>query len=333
MVLKDEAERLEKNAPDYGEQLFRLSMMHKARLELIEANEIWVQVCSSPTAKPESRARAFSEIATLHHLSGDHATALEMLGKSRKIQETSQVWVKLAALAVEEGDFKAGKEYMEKAAKCITNGPEAKNERADYNFHLSAIRCLEAADLTVARDLLDSAIADVPDYGLAYMQLGVVLFRMGHMEKAEEALEQACLMVPELAEVHNFHGEVLMSENKRDEALRKFLEAGNVDEKCSLPLLNRGVMLMSNEAGEPPSDEDLEKAIELFNQAVEADPTNEIAFIHRASYYCHVGDLKTALENYDRAIELTKSVPYLTEYLCFRHMCAADLAAQGSLKH
>jgi Tfp pilus assembly protein PilF len=222
---------------------------------------------------------------------------------------------------------------LEKAMKAIQNGPDSKNERADINFHKSAIACLEATDLTVARELLDSAIADVPDYGMAYMQLGVVLFRLGLVPEALEALEQACLLIPELAEVHNFLGEVLMTINRKEEAIHKFEEATNVDEHCALPLLNRGVMFMSSEAelGLPPSNEDLQRAIELFDKAVAADPTSEIAYIHRASYYCHTGDLKTALENYDKAIELTKSLPSLIEYLGFRCICAADFEAQKKL--
>lgn len=331
MAVKDALERLDKSAPDYGEQLFKLAMMYKTRMELKEAFDLWQQVVATPSASVKHQARALAEIASLHHLSGDINSAFEKLEASQKLHETAQAYIKLAALAVEDGDFVLGRKQMEKALKCIPSSPEAKNDRADYNFHLSAITCLEASDLNVARELLESAIADVPDYGLAYMQLGVVLFRMNLVEESLEALEQACLMVPELAEVHNFHGEVLMSLNKRDEAITKFLEASNADEHCALPLLNRGVMFMSAEPGAPPTEEEMKHALEMFNKAVDVDPTNEIAYIHRASYYCTIGDLKTALENYDRAIELTKSVPYLIEYLGFRYMCAADLSVQEAL--
>ena len=146
-----------------------------------------------------------------------------------------------------------------------------------------------------------------------------------------EALEQSCLLVPEIAEVHNFHGEVLMSLNRRNEALVSFDEALHVDGTCSLPLLNKGVMRLSSENGDQPTQEDLAKAIELFDRAVEVDPSNDMAFIHRASYYCQVGDLKTALDNYDEAIRLTRSLPSLTDYLGFRILCAADYSLQQKL--
>ena len=66
--------------------------------------------------------------------------------------------------------------------------------------------------------------------------------------------------------------------------------------------------------------------------AIKIDPTSEIAFIHRASYYCLIGDLNMAVENYNQAINLTKSVPFLTEYLIFRLMCTVDIAIQEKVK-
>jgi len=306
--------------------------MHKQRLELQEAHKLWETILNDKSAPRAVKAQAYAEIASLYHLSGDNATSRESLEKAQSLHVTSTACIKLAALAVADGDFESARGYLAKAESSINKvGENAKYERADLNFNLSAVICLDGGDIATARELLDSALVDVPDYGVAHMQLGVVLFRMGLIEDSLRSLEQACLLVPELAEVHNFLGEVLMSVDRKEEAVAAFDQALHVDSSSVLPLLNKGVMHLSRSDDHTPTEEDLQAALRFFNQAVNVDPSSEVAYIHRASYYCQVGDLKAALENYDLAIASAKSRPSLLEYLSFRALCEADLTAHDTL--
>jgi len=333
LVVNDAVNSLNENDIGYGEQLCKIACLYKARLELEEAMKYFEKALSVAKLSPVTQARCLSEIASLYYLSDDFKACKEKLLTAQKLHETSRSYILLAYLAVHNGDLAEARALLDKGKLCIENGPEAKNERADLYFYYSVIACLEEKpDLSLAREYLDTAISDAPDFGTAYMQLGVVLFRLNLVTEGLEVLDRACVMIPEIGEVHNFHGEVLMSLNKRDEASKKFADAMNADDQCVLPLLNRGVMYMSTEDGSLPVDEDLKSAISLFDQAVAIDPTCDIAFIHRASYYCIVGDLKMAMENYDKAIEITNAMTYLKEYLGFRAMCVADIAVQEKLK-
>ncbi|KAH9262868.1 hypothetical protein BASA82_000123 [Batrachochytrium salamandrivorans] len=77
-----------------------------------------------------------------------------------------------------------------------------------------------------------------------------------------------------------------------------------------------------------PSEEEMNQALELFDLAVQVDPSSEIAYVHRASYYGLLGNLDEALKNYERAIELAKSLTDLQEYCSFRAACQAQRAIQ-----
>ena len=83
------------------------------------------------------------------------------------------------------------------------------------------------------------------------------------MDLALQSLQKACEIVPELPEVHNYYGEVLMTVGRSDEAIKKFSDASAADPNCALPLLNRGVMYMSSSDGSPSSQADLAE-VSLF---------------------------------------------------------------------
>lgn len=304
-----------------AQAVLALAQMHKYRLDLESAFVLFAQVAA--TGNDAVKAEALCELASLYHLCGDYLSAKEKLDEAQQVHATTRGCIKLALLAVEDGDFNLAKELTSSV------NAEDMHERADLAFHQSAIACIELGDLSLAKELLDQALEGVPDYGLAHMQLGIIHFRLGNTEEALAQLEQSCLMVPELAEVHNFHGEVLMSLGRRDEALSKFMDASTADKHCALPLLNRGVLHMQKEdPSQAPSEEELKLAIELFDQAVEVDPASEIAYVHRASYYGLVGNFDMALENYDKAIQLAKSFTDLQEYCSFRAACSAQRMVQ-----
>lgn len=306
-----------------AEAVLALAQMHKFRLELNEAFDLFKQAGAHKAASKQVKSEALCEQASLLHLCGDFLSARERLDQAQALHPTVRGGIKLALLAVEDGDFEL--------AKQLTGRVEAKDvhEIADLGFHQAAIACIELGDLTLAKELLERALQGVPDYGLAHMQLGIIHYRLGNTEDALLELEQSCLLLPELAEVHNFHGEVLMSLGHREEAIAKFMDATNADKHCALPLLNRGVLFMQKEdPSQAPSEEDMKQALELFDLAVQVDPSSEIAYVHRASYYGLLGNLDEALRNYERAIELAKSLTDLQEYCSFRAACQAQRAIQ-----
>ena len=321
-----------------GEALFELGTMHKSRLELNEANDAFTRAATLLSSKSK-RAKCLLEIGTMMQLAGDALSAKEEFLRAAKLDESDPIaLVKLAGVALDDGDFTEGGRVFDRAlalADDATLASLTKDDRADVYFHASQLSLL-LLDLTTSRLRLKRAVELVPDFGMAHMQLGVVEFRLQEIDESLSQLELACRVIPELAEVHNYFGEVLMSVGRMDEAVEKFHDATNADDKCALPILNQGVMFMQGGAAAgagdaSPSAQDLKDALALFDAATQIDPTCEVAYVHRASFHFHVADFERAIQDYDRAIDLARTKMDLAEYAGLRAVARAQAKAHGSL--
>ena len=326
LEFKDAQDALGKlsNGEAKGAQHLKLGAMAKHTLEFARA-AVHFEEAAKLGAKPV-RAHALEELGTLYLLAGDAKSARESLGASLALAEAAPTLIKLAGMAIEDGDVARGKELLVRAEAAAAGSAE---QRGDVCFHRSQMHLVEL-DLEGARAALEAALALVPDFGLAHMQLGVVLFRMERVDDALAELQRACEVVPELPEVHNYYGEVLMTAQRVAEADRKYADAIAADPACALPLLNRGVMLM-NAAPGALGQAELASAGALFDQAVSIDPTCELAYAHRASYFFHLGDFDSAMREYALAVQHAKTKMDAAEYLGLKAFCQARANAARKL--
>jgi tetratricopeptide (TPR) repeat protein len=105
-------------------------------------------------------------------------------------------------------------------------------EKVQAHYYLSLVLFAEAEKLTrkgdegeaarsLYREAVESArrlLAIKPDYGFAYMPLGVSLKRLGQRGEALAALRQAVRCNPEYAELHFHLGEILAEEGQASES-------------------------------------------------------------------------------------------------------------------
>lgn len=94
---------------------------------------------------------------------------------------------------------------------------------------------------------------------------------------------------------HNRRGELLVDDDRPQEAIRDFQVAISLDPNCSLAVHNRAVSLA--QAGESTA------ALRDFNRVIEMNPGLAIAYRNRAELLASLGRIEEALQDYTRAIE------------------------------
>jgi len=94
-------------------------------------------------------------------------------------------------------------------------------EAAELNVQL-AIGYIQRQQYKPARDKLEKAVKQNPDYLPAYKTLAYLYALLGQVDKAEEKYQEALDLKPEDADLANSYGAFLCSQGKYDEAQEMF---------------------------------------------------------------------------------------------------------------
>ncbi|KAI8607357.1 hypothetical protein BC830DRAFT_1073067, partial [Chytriomyces sp. MP71] len=119
-------------------------------------------------------------------------------------------------------------------------------------------------------------------------------------------------------EVYNYYGEVLLDQQRFDDALANFDKAIEMDGTSPLPYINKSILFLQSRG-------DAATAEQLCKKAAEVDPTCDIAYIQLAQLLIHQNRLEDALAAYDTAVGVTRTEPELVNAISCREACAAQL--------
>ncbi len=337
--------------------LYDLSRVHLFRKEYEDCFKILREI--APQAEDESnklnkelKANIFIDYGTFLHLMGNLAEAKVALEKAIAFNpESLNAYIKLAGVSVEMQQMDKCQAYFTSAEVVVQRirqdqelFQKRKNDVADYHFHHGFLHML-GQKLSDAELEMREAIKISPNFAAAHMQLGVVLFRQGKAEDALASLENACLQSPELPDVHNYYGEVLLSLERYEEAENQFMQAYNADFSHPTSYINRALSriqhvnnIITQSGGNGLSESDIShaeairaEAFKLFDKAIEVDPTCETVYVHMANDFFQRGELPKAIELFQKAIDLSKTSNDLEEYCAMRASCQAQMDAAAVL--
>ena len=190
----------------------------------------------------EHEALAWNLRATFRYLEGDTEQALEDLGKSIELEPSlTQSYIKRASIHLELGNKNAAADDFEQATAQNKDDPDIFYHRAQLHFILGEFN-------EAAKDYQKSIDLD-RDFIFSHIQLGVTQYKMGSVASSMATFRRCMKNFDKVPDVYNYYGELLLDQQKYQEAIEKFETAIDMEKQTKpmcmnvLPLINKALAL------------------------------------------------------------------------------------------
>ena len=190
----------------------------------------------------EHEAFAYNMRGTFRYLRGENVEALGDLTKSVELDPTmTQSYIKRASMHLELGDKEAAAKDFEAAMAQNNDDPDIYYHRAQLHFILG-----EFAE--AAKDYQKSIDLD-REFIFSHIQLGVTQYKMGSIASSMATFRRTMKSFEKVPDVYNYYGELLLDQQKYQEAIEKFETAVEMEKLSKplgmnvLPLINKALAL------------------------------------------------------------------------------------------
>jgi len=249
--------------------------------------------------------------------------ALADLNKSIELDPTLvQSYVKRASMHLEQSARESAAQDFELASQNNPDDPDIYYHRAQLHFILSEFS-LAATDYQKSIDLDSKFI-------FSHIQLGVTQYKMGSIASSMATFRRCIKNFADKSDVYNYYGELLLDQQKYQEAVEKFetaveMERKGVGERGSgmnvLPLINKALALFQWK-------QDFNAAEELCQKALIIDPECDIAVATMAQLLLQQGKVTEALQYFERAAELSRTEGEIVNALSYAEATRTQLEVQ-----
>lgn len=190
----------------------------------------------------EHEAFAYNMRGTFRYLRGENNMALEDLTRSVEIQPSlTQSYIKRASMHLELAKKDAAANDFEQAMAQQPDDPDIYYHRAQLNFILNEYG-------EAAKDYQKSIDLD-RDFIYSHIQLGVTQYKMGSIASSMATFRRCIKNFEKVPDVYNYYGEILLDQQKYEEAVQKFDTAVEMEKNSKpfgmnvLPLINKALAL------------------------------------------------------------------------------------------
>ena len=199
------------------------------------------------------------------------------------------------------------------------NDPDIFYHRAQLHFILSEFS-MAATDYQKSIDLDSQFI-------FSHIQLGVTQYKMGSIASSMATFRRCIKNFGDKSDVYNYYGELLLDQQKYQEAIEKFDTAVEMEKSTKpmgmnvLPLINKALALFQwkNDFGE---------AEKLCEKALIIDPECDIAVATMAQLLLQQGKVTEALKYFERAAELSRTEGEIVNALSYAEATRTQLEVQ-----
>ncbi|KZT66948.1 hypothetical protein DAEQUDRAFT_746366 [Daedalea quercina L-15889] len=219
----------------------------------------------------------------------------------------TQTWVKIASVYMEQGEPKKAFDCFEEAIKHNPDDP-------DIYYHLLFImnEFDEAAQNYTKSTQLDD------QFVFSHIQLAVAQYKANNLANSMATFRRTLKAFPHRSEPHNYYGELLLDQQRFQEAVEKFDRAIEIENERSkpppinvLPQVNKGLALYQWK-------QDIGAAERCCQEALRVDPECEAAVATLAQLSLQQGKIDTAMEMFERQADLARSEPELMNALTYQ---------------
>ncbi|KAB8294844.1 hypothetical protein EYC80_006805 [Monilinia laxa] len=268
----------------------------------------------------EHEAFAYNMRGTFRYLRGVQLDALSDLSKSIELEpDYTQSYIKRASMHLELGDKDAAAADFDKAMEQHDDDPDIYYHRAQLNFILGELS-------QAAKDYQKSIDLD-RDFIFSHIQLGVTQYKMGSTASSMGTFRRTIKAFEEVPDAYNYYGELLLDQQKYDEAISQFEKAVELEKQTKplgmsvLPLINKALALFQWK-------QDFSEAEKLCEKALIIDPECDIAVATMAQLLLQQGKVVEALVYFERAAELSRTEGEIINALSYAEATRTQLEVQ-----
>ncbi len=194
---------------------------YSRKADQLEPDHTWLDPFV-PEAEAVGRPARLKQVQQLE-MQGDFRAAAELLTQLIHERPEYSAYVALGNDLAKLGDFARAEQALRSAIALAPDSFRAHYElsrlmwvRADRDHNKDAERARQEFEEAAAS--ARRAVACRPDYGMAYVVLGMSLRGLGKRDEAREAFHMAIACSPDLADGHLYLGEILAEEGRTAEA-------------------------------------------------------------------------------------------------------------------
>ncbi|XP_015765073.1 PREDICTED: mitochondrial import receptor subunit TOM70-like [Acropora digitifera] len=211
------------------------------------------------------------------------------------------------------------KECVEDFTKAISLDPD----NSDIYHHRGQINFL-SEKLTEAKEDFEKCISLNDSFIPAKIQLAYSIYKSAALQQspilaqgAVEMLQKTVEKYPDSADAHSLFAQVLQDMQQFAKAEEHFDLAIKAEPKNPVHLVYKGMLMLQWR-------QDVEKAADLVNEALEIDDKCDFAYETLATLEVQRGHLDKAIELFDKAIELVRTEAELAQTFSLREAAKAQ---------
>lgn len=271
----------------------------------------------------EHESFAYNMRGTFRYLQGDNEDALHDMDKSVELQQSlTQSFIKRASMHLELANPVAAEADFEAALAQNKDDP-------DIYYHRAQLHFIKAEFGEAAKDYQKSIDLD-KDFIFSHIQLGVTQYKMGSIASSMATFRRCMKNFPQVPDVYNYYGELLLDQQKYQEAIEKFDTAVEMEQQNKplfinvLPLINKALALFQWK-------NDFSEAEQLCQKALIIDPECDIAVATMAQLLLQQGKVTEALKYFERAAELSRTEGEIVNALSYAEATRTQLEVSSKL--
>ncbi|CAL1702609.1 unnamed protein product [Somion occarium] len=254
------------------------------------------------------KAEALNLRGSYKFLMGDVTGAKDDLMASVEVVPSfTQSWVKIASVYMEQGD-------SDKAFECFDEAIKQNPDDPDVYYHRGQVYFITNEFEKAAADYTKSTALD-ENFVFSHIQLAVAQYKAGNIANGMATFRRTLKAFPDRSEPANYYGELLLDQQRYDDAIDKFdraieLELAKPRARNVLPMVNKGLTIFQ-------AKQDVAAAEELCKKALEIDPECEPAVGSLAQLALQTNRVEEGSQLFKRQAEITRSEPDLLGALTY----------------
>lgn len=220
---------------------------------------------------------------------------------------------------------------------------EQNKEDPDIYYHRAQLHFILGEFADAAKDYQKSIDLD-RDFIFSHIQLGVTQYKMGSIASSMATFRRCIKNFDKVPDVYNYYGELLLDQQKYQEAVEKFDTAVEMEKQMKplgmnvLPLINKALALFQWK-------QDFQEAEKLCRKALISkpnhtkskvavltwslvDPECDIAVATMAQLLLQQGKVTDALKYFERAAELSRTEVEIVNALSYAEATRTQLEVQ-----
>ncbi|CAO1621286.1 unnamed protein product [Parajaminaea phylloscopi] len=264
----------------------------------------------------ELTALAHNMRGTFKFIIGTAADALEDFNKVTELQPKHvQSWVKKASVHMELGQKDEAFADFDKAIAAKPDDPDIYYHRGQVQFILGEFK-KAMADYEKSTQLDQTFIFSQVQHAVAQYKLGDITESTASFRKLLRRFEGS-------SEAFNYYGELLLDQEKHEEALEMFdqaieIESAKDKSRNVLPMINKALALFQWK-------QDMASAERLCREALKIDEDCDVAVATLAQLSLQQGKLPEAIEWFRRSGQIARTEPELVNALTYENASLAQL--------